>query len=505
MLFPVSQLLENKDTVLTIQSYTKVRDVLSLMVENDFSQLPIVDESGKLIGIATEKSIIGTYFHTTGMVSILDLDVGHCQTKPYTIQKDADIFEVLDLLKNSYAVIVVEHDRPIGILTDYDTTHFFRDLSEGLILVEDIEVTLRRYIESIYTNENSLDGALMKAFRAHRQDPTRPAKEYTELSFGDHIQLITAENNWEKFSSYFEPKEMFLQLMNQVGQIRNQLAHFRGRIEPIQYHALLRARDWLSSRARPIGVRAKVVHRADIHIPLTTKNQGKYDALQKWLQEQKEAGETSLRIRFEEIEEILQDSLPSSAKTHRSWWTNEYSSHVQAMAWLNSGWLVDDADLEKGEIVFRQSVSALYPQFFTTMLNHLKETRLGLTRASRGSTQNWLPLGASRTGFSFTWSLPREGVGGGALRVELYIDVGDQKRNKEFFESLKSHEKEIELQIGMPLKWEKMDARKASRISAVIPFKLATATPEEIQEAQSWGVSTMLKFIDVLTPYMKSL
>ena len=55
MLFPVSQLLENKEDILTIPKGTKVREALSLMVENDFSQLPIVDDNGKLVGIATEK------------------------------------------------------------------------------------------------------------------------------------------------------------------------------------------------------------------------------------------------------------------------------------------------------------------------------------------------------------------------------------------------------------------------------------------------------------------
>ena len=424
MLFPVSELLQNKGPVLSIKRDTKVRDALSLMVKNDFSQLPIVDENDDLVGIITEQSIISTYFHTTGMVSILDLDVGHCQTKPNTVDKDVDIFEVFDLLENTYAIIIVGQDKPIGILTAYDTTHFLRDLSEGLILVEDIEVTLRHFIEALYPDDNSLDAALMHAFRAHRQDTTRPAKEYTELSFGDHIQLITTEKNWGKFSKYFEPKEMFLQLMNQVGQIRNQLAHFRGRIEPIQYDALLRARDWLSSRPKPIGARAKEIRKGEIQIPKLKRTQGKYEALQKWLEEQKEAGETNLRIGFDEIEEILQDSLPPSAKTHRSWWDNDYSTHVQSLAWLNSGWLVDDADLDKREVVFRQSVSALYPRFFNTMLELLKEKRPGLT-STRPSTKNWLSLGAGRTGFSFGWSLPREGVGGGALRVELYIDVGD--------------------------------------------------------------------------------
>ncbi len=226
--------------------------------------------------------------------------------------------------------------------------------------------------------------------------------------------------------------------------------------------------------------------------------------MQKWLEEQKEAGETNLRIGFDEIEEILQDSLPPSAKTHRSWWDNDYSTHVQSLAWLNSGWLVDDADLDKREVVFRQSVSALYPQFFNTMLELLKEKRPGLT-STRPSTKNWLSLGAGRTGFSFGWSLPREGVGGGALRVELYIDVGDKKRNKKFFESLKTRSKEIESQIGLSLKWDKLEERRASRISALIPFRLAIATPEDVEEAQSWGLATMLKFIDVIQPLLKEL
>jgi hypothetical protein len=150
-------------------------------------------------------------------------------------------------------------------------------------------------------------------------------------------------------------------------------------------------------------------------------------------------------------------------------------------------------------------VSALYPSFFTYMLNLLKEKRPGLTQAGKASIQNWLSISAGRTGFSFGWTLPREGVAGGALRVELYIDVGDKEKNKSLFEALKIHEKEIETKIDAPLNWEKLEGRRASRLSVSIPFRLATATPDETQEAQSWGVITMLKFVDVLSPYVKNL
>jgi CBS domain-containing protein len=505
MLFPVKQLLQNKEPILMVKRETKVRDALSLMVKNDFSQLPIIDERGNLSGIITEQSIISTYFHTVGAVSIPELGVSHCQTKAFTIQEDSDIFEALDILKNVYSIVIVDHNKPIGILTAHDTTHFFRDISEGLILVEDIEVTLRQYIESVFPDTRSRDAALHRAFRADKLDPTRPAKEYDELSFRDHVQLIITDHNWDKFSQYLEPKDMFIQLMTQVGQIRNQLAHFRGRIEPIQHNALIRSRDWLSSRPKPIGAGSKEIQIKDIQTDKSLPGESKYYALQKWLQVQKEEGETFLKLTFEEIEKILHEPLPDSARSHRSWWANDYSTHVQAVAWLTAGWLVDIAILDKGDVYFRTSVSALYPPFYKTMLDMLKAKRAGLTQVSKVSLDNWLYVASVRTGFSFNWVLPREGVEGKTLRVELYIDVGDKTKNKEAFDDLKRSEKDIESQIGISLNWDKLDTKRASRISSTIPFKLATASPEEIQEAQSWGVDTMLKFIDVFTPYVKAL
>jgi hypothetical protein len=167
--------------------------------------------------------------------------------------------------------------------------------------------------------------------------------------------------------------------------------------------------------------------------------------------------------------------------------------------------LVAVVALDKGDVYFRTTISALYPQFFKTMLEQLKEKRPGATQVNKVSTDNWLYIAAIKTGFSFNWVLPREGVGGRVLRVELYIDVGYQEPNKQAFESLKKSEKEIESQLGISLNWEKLDAKRASRISAAIPFKLATATLEEIKEAQLWGVDTMLKFIDVFTPFVKGL
>ena len=80
MLFPVQQLLEGKDAPVVVKRADKVSAALAVMVKNDYSQLPVVDSAGNLLGMITEQSIISTYYHTGGAVSIFDLTVDNCET-----------------------------------------------------------------------------------------------------------------------------------------------------------------------------------------------------------------------------------------------------------------------------------------------------------------------------------------------------------------------------------------------------------------------------------------
>lgn len=58
-----------------------------------------------------------------------------------------------------------------------------------------------------------------------------------------------------------------------------------------------------------------------------------------------------VRMRFEEIEALLQRPLPASARRYRPWWANEQSgTHVHARSWLDSGWTTRNVDLH-GETV----------------------------------------------------------------------------------------------------------------------------------------------------------
>lgn len=502
MLFPVSQLLQERDELVCINRARSVKDALAIMLENDYSQLPVIDDQQRLCGIVSDQSITSMYYQIIDAVSLLDLAVDHCQSPAATIAADSDVLEALERLETEYALVVVDNQRcPQGILTHYDLTRFFRDLSEGLILVEDIEVTLRQYIEAAFTTESAMQAALMRAFRPDKRDPTKPARQYDELSFGEHIQLIVTEDNWANFEFVLGPKPLFSQLMDHVGHARNQLAHFRGRLDPVQHNALSRARDWLGGRPRLHTTLNNI--QAVVEVPPQPTNDedfaGKFAGLFQFLAGQR-GHQGSLGLRFGSIEQLISEPLPNAAREHRSWWSNDPSSDPHALAWLKAGWRVEDVDLAKEEVAFKYTKAALMQVFFTELLARLKQARPGITRATKVSPENWWSFGAGRSGFTLGWVFG----GNDTLRVELYIDTGHKEQNKAAFDGLREHAATIEQEIDARLSWERLDNKRASRIALARPAKV-TDPPQQIEEAQQWALDTMLKFADVFQPLIRDL
>jgi hypothetical protein len=79
---------------------------------------------------------------------------------------------------------------------------------------------------------------------------------------------------------------------------------------------------------------------------------GKYNLLKQYLRDLL-PGEEEVTLTFERIEQILKDRLPPSAHKHRPWWGNQkQGTHVEAIAWMDAGWLVETVDLEQKWVRF---------------------------------------------------------------------------------------------------------------------------------------------------------
>ena len=53
MPFPVKHLIENQPNIVTVKKDHTVLDAFQLMIDHDFSQLPVVDDDGFPIGMIT--------------------------------------------------------------------------------------------------------------------------------------------------------------------------------------------------------------------------------------------------------------------------------------------------------------------------------------------------------------------------------------------------------------------------------------------------------------------
>jgi len=525
MLFPVSKLIQEKDPPLCTSASDSVETALSRMIEHDYSQLPVTDSTGRLIGMITNQSIIRMVFYTGGNISPLVLSVEHCLANPAKVEPEMGILDAIDLLDKNSAICVVKDDIPLAILTYTDINLFFRNLSEGLILVEDIEVTLRLKIEEKFPDPDKLVEALAHILRHPSTGEPREVNDLSDLSFYETIQFICHKTVWPKFKSIFEHKDIFQQYMHGVREIRNQLVHFRGDLEPVQKAQLRTAHQWLETRTRfsSSPEKNKILESQSLEISKWTSsilNQienindvisedisvsgiynklEKYDKLRFWLETECEDKDEVL-LKFEHIEEITGYALPRSALVHRAWWSNDPSSHSQSRAWMSAGWVVNQVDIESKIVNFKQDYYARMQVMFSSLVSELKDKRPEATTASKPSRQNWFSFSARSRGMNFAWVFNIRGE----LSVELYIDRGKKEVNKAIFDKLHKQKEEIEQKIGEKLRWERLNDKRASRISIGIPINIDQPL-SRVEEEKKWALDTMVKFLDTFKPLIRDI
>jgi len=89
---------------------------------------------------------------------------------------------------------------------------------------------------------------------------------------------------------------------------------------------------------------------------------GKYTPLENYLRDLPES-QREVTLRFEQIERILNDKLPSSAYEYQAWWANEKEgNHVNARSWANAGWKVESLDFNAKRVKLVRAATARSPR-----------------------------------------------------------------------------------------------------------------------------------------------
>lgn len=78
----------------------------------------------------------------------------------------------------------------------------------------------------------------------------------------------------------------------------------------------------------------------------------KYQPLENYL---KNMNKTHVTMSFSDIESVIGDHLPPSARKHRAWWSNNPSNSVITYAWLAAGYKTSAVNIEAGTLVFEKA------------------------------------------------------------------------------------------------------------------------------------------------------
>ena len=81
-----------------------------------------------------------------------ELRVSHAAEKASTYKEDDELSDVFSDLRRNGAVVVQakEGQKPIGIITTYDLSEFYSQRAENIILLNNIETTLKEHIRAAF-------------------------------------------------------------------------------------------------------------------------------------------------------------------------------------------------------------------------------------------------------------------------------------------------------------------------------------------------------------------
>ena len=140
-----------------------------------------------------------------------------------------------------------------------------------------------------------------------------------------------------------------------------------------------------------------------------------------------------------------------------------------------------------------------YGRFFQGLIDALRDC--GFTNARKGQPQNWYYFSAGHAQrIRYEATLGQ----GNRVRVGVYVDNTDQAWNKTVFDRLKDRKESLEAELGESLKWQRLDHRRASRISIERSGGIDD-DDDSLSDLRAWMVDRLLAIQRVFGPVIDEL
>jgi CBS domain-containing protein len=212
--YRISKLAAANNKPLSVRPDASLREAVTLMMANDFSQLPVMTNERDTKGIVSWLSIGTRTVLGHGRNYVREaMDVHH------EIRADASMFQAIPtIVQHGYVLVRGPDNKITGIVTASDLSLQFQQVAEPFLLLSEIE----NHVRSL------LSGKFDKADLVAVRDPSDSAREIddvSDLTFGEYLRLLENEERWEKLELNLDRKT-FCNHLDQVRIIRNDVMHF---------------------------------------------------------------------------------------------------------------------------------------------------------------------------------------------------------------------------------------------------------------------------------------
>lgn len=201
-------------TLVTVVPDAPIQQIITLMMSNDFSQLPVMTSPRELKGAVSWKTI-GTRLALNRKCAT----ARDCMEEARVLRMDEPLFSAMSNIAAHDYVLIQAPDKTIcGIVTASDLNDQFLKLAEPFLLVGEIENGIRRLLHGKFTAHD-----LVGARAPH--DEGRDVESPADLTIGGYIRLLEQEAGWAKLKLPID-RVTFIRQLDRVREIRNDVMHF---------------------------------------------------------------------------------------------------------------------------------------------------------------------------------------------------------------------------------------------------------------------------------------
>lgn len=233
MTYRVGDLKAATTGVVSVFPDSSLKEAISKMLLNNFSQLPVMSSERKIEGVISWKTI-GTIenFH-----SRKEKAREYMNSNVTVLNSSDNLLDSVTAILDKEFVFVRNREAIItGIVTIYDIAMQFKTLSEPFIEIEVIENSIRQLINDHIPMEKVIEFCNDKF-------PEKKISSTSDLTFGEYIGIIENPELWNEFNLNLDRK-VLIEKLHSIRSIRNELMHFRIRELPEERLKNLKDVSW---------------------------------------------------------------------------------------------------------------------------------------------------------------------------------------------------------------------------------------------------------------------